>query len=131
MKSSKQNCTREPAGSALLMTLVMSGVALLLLAGAMTWSATHTRLTDRSNRYATAVAAGESAIEKVLTRMNQDFLDGGEAMVVANLDLYRTTVPTSADSAYWGDWEFNNASGQVGQTYVGRGIASNYVVLTG
>jgi hypothetical protein len=88
-------------------------------------------LTDRSNRYATAVAAGESAIEKVLTQMNMDFLDGGEALVVSNLNLYRTTIPTSADSAYWADWQFNNASGQTGQTYVGRGIASNYVVLTG
>jgi hypothetical protein len=113
------------------MTLVMSGIALLLLTGAMTWSATSTRLTDRSNRYATAVAAGESAIEKVLTQMNQDFLDGGESLVVNNLNGYRSTHPTSADSAYWTDWEFNNASGQIGQTYVGRGIASNYVVLTG
>jgi hypothetical protein len=113
------------------MTLVMSGIALLLLTGAMTWSATSTRLTDRSNRYATAVAAGESAIEKVLTQMNQDFLDGGESLVVNNLNSYRSTHPTSADSAYWTDWEFNNASGQIGQTYVGRGIASNYVVLTG
>jgi hypothetical protein len=131
MKSSKQNRIRKPAGSALLMTLVMSGIALLLLTGAMTWSATHTRLTDRSNRYATAVAAGESAIEKVLTQMNQDFLDGGEALVVNNLNLYRSTVPTSTDSVYWAGWEFNNASGQTGQTYIGRGIASNYVVLTG
>src|SRR6516225_5280834 len=114
MKSSKQNRIRKTAGSALLMTLVMTGIALILLAGAMGWSSTHARLTDRSNRYATAVAAGESAIEKILTQMNQDFLDGGEALVVNNLDLYRATVPTSADSAYWASWEFNNASGQVG-----------------
>jgi hypothetical protein len=131
MTSSNLNRTRQSAGSALLMTLVMSGVALLLLTGAMTWSATNTKLTDRSNRYATAVAAGESAIEKVLTQMNQDFLDGGEAMVVGNLNLYRSTVPTSADSPYWGNWEFNNASGQTGQTCIQRGMASNYVVLTG
>jgi hypothetical protein len=131
MKSSKQNRIRQPAGSALLMTLVMLGIALVLLTSAMAWSATHARLTDRSNRYATAVAAGESAIEKILTRMNQDFLDGGEALVVNNLSLYRSTVPTSTDSAYWASWEFNNASGQAGQTYIGRGVASNYVVLTG
>jgi hypothetical protein len=131
MKLSKQNRTRKRAGSALLMTLVMGGIALLLLTGAMSWSATNTRLTDRSNRYATSVAAGESAIEKVLTCMNQDFLDGGEGLVVNNLNLYRATVPTSTDSAYWAGWEFNNASGQIGQTYIGRGVASNYVVLTG
>src|SRR5580765_8709421 len=130
MKSPKLNRTRKPAGSALLMTLVMAGIALLLLTGAMTWSATHARLTDRSNRYATAVAAGESAIEKILTRMNQDFLDGGEALVMNNLDQYRGTVPNSADAAYWANWQFNNASGQVGQTLIQRGLASNYVVLS-
>lgn len=131
MKSSKQNRIQKTAGSALLMTLVMTGIALLLLTGAMTWSATHARLTDRSNRYATAVAAGESAIEKVLTHINQDFLDGGEALVVNNLDSYRSTVPTSADAPYWANWEFNNASGQIGETLIQRGLASNYVVLTG
>src|SRR5690242_9733020 len=105
MKSSKQNPIRQADGSALMMTLVMSGIALLLLTGAMTWSATNTRLTDRSNRYATAVAAGESAIEKVLTQMNLDFLDGGEALVVNNLDTYRSTYPAPTDSAYWANWE--------------------------
>jgi hypothetical protein len=131
MKLSKHNRIRPPAGSALLMTLVMCGIALLVLTGAMTWSATNTKLTERSNRYSRAVAASESAVEKVLTEMNKDFFEGGEAMVVGNLNLYRTTVPATADSAYWANWEFNNASGQVGQTYVSRGMASNYVVLTG
>jgi len=59
MKPSKLNRIRKTTGSALLMTLLMTGIALLLLTGAMTWSATHARLTDRSNRYATAIAAGE------------------------------------------------------------------------
>jgi len=131
MKASQLNRIRRLAGSALLMTLVMSGIALLVLTGAMNWSATNTRLTDRSNRYSTAVAAGESAIEKILTQMYKDFLEGGEAMVVNNLNLYRSTYPTSSDSTYWTGWEFNNASGQAGQTYVERGMASNYVVLTG
>ena len=131
MKSSSQNRDRQSTGSALVMTLVMSAVALTVLAGAMSWSSTNTRLTDRSNRYACAVAAGESAIDKVLTQMNKDFLEGGEGMVTYNLGLYRSTVPTPADSAYWANWEFNNALGQAAQTYVQGGIASNYVVLTG
>ena len=131
MKSFDQNRVGQPSGSALVMTLVMSAIALVVLAGAMSWSSTNTRLTERSNRYACAVAAGESAIDKILTWMNKDFLEGGEGMVVYNLDLYRATVPTAADSAYWAGWEFNNALGQVGQTYIQRGMASNYVVLTG
>ncbi len=131
MKSSKQNRVQRPAGSALVLTLVMSGVALLLLTAAMSWSTTNTRLTDRSNRYSRGVAAGESAIEKILTQMNKDFFEGGEGTVWNHMNLYRSTVPTSADSTYWANWEFNNASGQTGQTYVQRGVASNYVVLTG
>ena len=113
------------------MTLVMSGIALLLLTGAMTWSATNTKLNDRSNRYGRGVAAGEAAIEKALTRMNKDFFDGGGWAVAQNMNIYRGLVPTSADSAYWANWEFNNASGQTGQTYVQNGILTNYMVLTG
>src|SRR5579862_2116372 len=131
MKSRNQNRTQRRAGSALMMTLVMSGVGLLVLAGAMSWCATNTKLTDRSNRYARAVTAGESAIEKVLTQMNTDFYDGGQGMVDHNLSAYRASVPTSSDSSYWSTWEFNNAIGQVGQTYVQPGVVSNYVVLTG
>jgi hypothetical protein len=131
MKLSKLYRRRIRSGSALMVTLVMSGIALLVLAGAMSWSATSVKLTDRSNRYARAVAAAESALEKVVTQVNQDFLAGGEAMVVSHLDTYRNTYPTSLDSPYWSNWEFNNAIGQTAQTYVTRGAVSNYVVLSG
>src|SRR4051812_8787688 len=128
MKSSKQNPTRKVAGAALVMTLVMSGVALLVLTGAMTWSTTNTKLNDRSNRYGRGVVASEAAIEKALARMNKDFFDGGGWAVAQNLNIYRGVVPTSTDSAYWADWEFNNASGQAGQTYVQQGMLTNYTV---
>src|SRR4051794_36075919 len=111
MKTSKQNRIRQLAGGALLMTLIMSGIALLVLTGAMTWSTTNTKLNDRSNRYGRGVAAGEAAIEKALARMNKDFFDGGGWAVSQNLNTYRATVPTSTDSTYWANWEFSNASG--------------------
>src|SRR5262245_49288297 len=131
MKSCKQNRTRQLAGGALLMTLVMSGIALLVLTGAMTWSTTNTKLNDRSNLYGRGVAAGEAAVEKALAQMNKDFFDGGAWAVANNLNTYRSIVPTSADSAYWATWEFNNASGQTAQTYVHQGMLTNYTVLTG
>jgi hypothetical protein len=131
MKTSKQNRIRRLAGGALLMTLVMSGIALLVLTGAMSWSTTNSKLNDRSNRYGRGVPAGEAAIEKALARMNKDFLDGGGWAVSQNLNTYRATVPTSADSAYWANWEFSNASGLAGQTYVQQGMLTNYMVLTG
>jgi hypothetical protein len=131
MKTFKQNRIRRLAGGALLMTLIMSGIALLLLTSAMTWSTTNTKLNDRSNRYGRGVPGGEAAIEKALALMNKDFMDGGAWAVSQNLNTYRTTVPTSADSAYWANWEFSNASGVAGQTYVQQGMLTNYQVLTG
>jgi len=47
MNSSQQNPIRRRDGSALLMTLSMSGIALLVLAGAMTWSASNTKQIER------------------------------------------------------------------------------------
>ena len=118
------------AGSALILTLIMSAIGLALLAAALSWSASNTRLTYRAIQYNRSVAAAEAATEKVVTQINRDFLYGGESLVINNLNSYRqNTVPTTADSPYWGTWEFNDASGHTGQTYVQRGTAVNYVVL--
>ena len=118
-----------PAGSALVLTMVMTGVALAIMAGAMAWSASNAKLTDRSNRYTRSVGAAEAATEKVVSLISRDFLLGGEKLVRNNLASYRTAVPTAADSSYWADWEFNDANGGIGQTFVASGTASNYAVL--
>ena len=121
---------RHQAGSALMLTMIMSAIALALLAGAMSWSASSTRLTHRSIQYTRSVAAAEAATEKVVSQIRRDFLYGGESLVVNNLNSYRqNTVPSTSDSAYWSTWEFNDATGNIGQTYVQRGSARNYVVL--
>jgi hypothetical protein len=119
----------EEAGSAMLFTMIMSSVALGILAGAMAWSATNTRLTDRSNRYTQCVAAAETATEKVMGLVSKDFVSGGQGYVVDNLQTYRSVVPTATDSSFWSDWEFSDACGNTGQTYVDVGAASNYVAL--
>ncbi|MGO8836451.1 MAG: hypothetical protein ACLQAH_05705 [Limisphaerales bacterium] len=124
--------TQKPrqAGSALMLTLIMSAVALALLAGAMSWSSSNTRLTYRSIQYNRSVAAAEAATEKVVSQINRDFLYGGQSFVVNNLNLYRqNTVPTASDSPYWATWQFNDGNGNIGQTYVQPGSAANYVVL--
>ncbi len=118
------------AGSALILTLIMSAVALALLAGAMSWSANNTRLTYRSIQYRRSVAAAEAATEKVVSQINRDFLYGGESLVINNLNIYRqNTVPSSTNSPYWGTWVFDDANGNAGQTYVQRGTAIKYAVL--
>ena len=117
-------------GSALVITMIMSAVALAVLAGAMSWSATSTRLTYRSIQYNRSVAAAEAATEKVVSQINRDFLYGGENLVDNNLNVYRqNTVPSSSDAPYWSTWKFDDGNGNTGQTYVQRAPGTSYIVL--
>ena len=82
------------------------------------------------HQYTRSVAAAEAATEKVVSQIGQDFLSGGEKLVSDNLVNYRqNTVPSTADSAYWNNWRFDDANGNNGQTYVQRTPGNNYVVL--
>jgi hypothetical protein len=117
------------AGSALLLTMIMGGVALAILAGAMAWSASSTRMTYRSIQYTRSEAAAEAATEKVVSQISRDFLYGGENLVVNNLASYKNLVPSTSDSAFWGNWVFNDATGNAGQTFVQRGTSVSYVAL--
>jgi hypothetical protein len=119
------------AGNALVMTMIMTAVALIILAGILSWSTGTARLAARSNQFTRAVAAAEAATEKVNSQLASDFLNGGEALVIANLSSYRQIVPTSSDSPYWSDWQFSDAQGNVGNTFVQQGAVSNYTVLSG
>ncbi len=117
-------------GSALLLTMIMCGVALAILAAAMVWSVSSTRLTYRSIQYARTEAAAEAATEKVVSKINQDFQYGGQSLVLNNMSLYQQTlVPTAADSAYWNNWQFDDGNGNIGQTYVAHGVSGAYVAL--
>ncbi|MFO1515100.1 MAG: hypothetical protein U1F83_19710 [Verrucomicrobiota bacterium] len=118
------------AGSALALTLIITAIALAILASAMTWSASSTRQTYRTIQYDRSVAAAEAATEKVLTRMTRDFLSGGDKQVTDNLESYRQLVPATSDSAYWNNWEFNDAIGHTSKTYVLGSSSNSYVVLT-
>lgn len=130
MKTPSANRKPDCTGSALVLTMIMSAIALAILASVMAWSATSTRLTHRSIQYTRSVAAAEAATEKVVSQITADFLNGGESLVVNNLNTYRqNTVPTAADSAYWSTWTFNDANGNNGQTYVLRTNANSYTVL--
>ena len=119
------------AGNALMMTLIMMAVALILVAGVLSWSASNARLATRTTEYTRAVAAAEAADEKINTRMASDFLSGGEVQVISNLPSYRATVPTIADSGYWTNWQFSDAQGNINKTLVLQGSATNYTILNG
>jgi Tfp pilus assembly protein PilX len=116
-------------GSALMLAMIMTAIALAILAGVMTWGATSNRMTHRSIQYTRSVAAAEAATEKVESQIARDFLAKGETYVVNNLNSYQNMVPTSADSSYWNTWEFNDALGNLNRTYVQRIPGTSSIVL--
>lgn len=121
---------QNQTGSALMLTMIMSAIALAILAGVMTWAASSTRMTHRSIQYTRSVAAAEAATEKVVSQITHDFLFGGEQLVSDNLNSYRLKMtPSPSDSAYWSNWEFNDATGNIGRTYVQRTPGNSYIVL--
>ncbi len=122
---------QEPnkSGSALALTMIMTAIALAMLAAAMSWSASSTQLTHRSIQYTRSVAAAEAGTEKVLSQMTKDYLLGGDLLVRDNVASYRQLVPTSADSAFWSGWEFNDAGGNPGRTFVQSATSGSYVNL--
>jgi hypothetical protein len=116
--------------SALLLTMVMTGIAVLTVASVLSYTTSSARLNYRASQYERAIAAAEGATEKVVGMVSHDYLNGGEAAVQANLDVYRNSVLSSSDAPFWGDWEFSDAAGHVGRTYVGVGNSTNYVLLS-
>lgn len=126
--ASESQESRQAAG-ALLLTLMMTGIALSTLAAAMNWAVNNTRLNYRSNQYARSVAAAEAVTEKAVSQISQDYLRGGERLVTDNLNLYRQGTLTPSDSPYWNGWEFTDACGHAGQTFVQPGNGTSYIVL--
>lgn len=125
MKQTSSTQRPGQTGSALALTMIMSGIALAVLAGVMKWSANSTQLTHRSIQYTRSVAAAEASTEKVFSQITRDYLNGGEVLVGANLDSYRLLVPRPTDSSFWNQWEFNDADGHVGQTFVQKRGSTN------
>jgi hypothetical protein len=112
-----------------MLVMIMSAIALAILAGVMTWSASSARLTHRSIQYTRSTAAAEAATEKVISQITQDFLSGGQSEVVNHLNTYRTMVPTPSDSSYWNTWVFDDGNGNLNQTFVQAPTSTNYLVL--
>jgi hypothetical protein len=117
MKLQLASQTRR-SGFALIMVLILVGVSLAILAGAMNRSQTVAILNQRNNDFATSSAAAEAAVEKAYARMAYDFQSYGVAGVSNNwkLNIYQTNIPN--ENAYWNNYQFTDAQGNVGRTYV-------------
>jgi hypothetical protein len=107
------------AGYALMLVLVLTTVLLVALAATMSRSYGNARLNSRNNQYQNGLYAAEAATERVIARMKSDFNNGNLTAVTNNMDTYRASVPSSTESGgYFGNFQFSDAKGHVGQTYV-------------
>src|SRR5487761_2164390 len=115
------------AGGARIMVLILVGVSILVLAGVMNRSQTVSLLNERNNDYTIACNAAEAAVEKVYGRMAYDFQAYGSGQVSGNLAMYRTNIPNVPENAFWSDFQFSDAQGNAGRTYVS--FVTNYAGL--
>jgi hypothetical protein len=113
-------CQRaQAAGYALLTVMGIVAVSLIVMAATMRRTGTVALLNNRNNIYTVNVNAAEAAVEKVYARLSYDFIASGVGGVAANLPLYRTNVPSAAESEYWNNFQFSDGRGNANRTYVG------------
>jgi hypothetical protein len=112
--------TRKERGYALMLVLIFTGIGLLVMGGVLSWSTNNANHIERHNQYYTTLAAAEAATEKILSDICTTYQKEGEGSVYAKMSTYNGWVPTSAESSYWSDFEFNDGSSHVGKSTVTR-----------
>jgi hypothetical protein len=100
------------------MVLVLTGVAILILAASMRRTTTTAALNARNEEFTASVNAAEASTEMVIARMRRDYDQGSDAAIANNLEAYRQSVPTADHDAYWADYEFSDAQGNPACNYV-------------
>ena len=106
------------AGFALLIVLIMSGISIALLAGAMYRSHTVSSLNQRNNDYQAANNAAEAAVEKAYAGVAWTFQSYGVGAVSNGVVMFQTNIPSGAEEGYWTNYLFSDAQGNNNQTYV-------------
>src|SRR5882724_8496509 len=119
MKTPKILSTPKAEGYALLLTLFMAAISMTLLISTMSRLTGDAALNARSGQYNSTLFAAESAVERVVARMQYDYLNGSDSWVTNNLSLYRNSYP-GADSGensqlnnYWSNFQFSDAQGNL------------------
>ena len=111
-------------GYAILLTLFMAAVSITLLVSTMSRLNGDADLNARSGQYNASLFAAESAVERVVARMQYDYLNGGDSWITNNLSLYRNMYPgvdsaeAAATSNYWSNFQFFDAQGHANSTYI-------------
>jgi hypothetical protein len=101
-----------------MMVLVLCLATMLILTSILSWTSTNVNLSGRNNEYFRTVAAAEAAAEKVIAAIQADYQSGGDAGVQPNISTYRSRVPLASDDAILGNYTYNDAQGNSGQTFL-------------
>ena len=121
----------QRGGYALVMVMVFAAIGITVLTGTMNWASQTALMNERSNQMTTTLYAAEASTERIVSRLMFDYKASGEATVYANINSYRTNVPTAGQSSYWSDFQFSNGAGTAGQNYVNRTQTQSYTSLGG
>jgi hypothetical protein len=105
--------------------MFMVAISLTVLIATMSRLTGDADLNARNGQYNASLYAAEAAVERVVARMQYDFLmGGGSAAISNNLDLYRSYYPgklgsTEDPSGYWSNFQFSDGvPGNLNATYV-------------
>src|SRR4051812_26282086 len=113
MKTTAVSQSKKNSAYALMITVILTGVTLLVLAATLRLTSGECRLTGRHNLYTSAVAAAEGGTERVMAQMERDFQNQA---VSSNLNTYSSLLP---DQANWPTkYEFSDGRGSPNKTRV-------------
>lgn len=133
---------RRRDGWALLATLTLAACALITLAGVLNWANENATSAERNNEFFATTYAAESATEKVMATLSQQYQDYGLSVVNQNLSSYETILPSrSVDGSYWANYKFSegttpnqvlvfNSAQNVTNTISSSSVYSAYAGLT-
>ena len=123
---------KKNGGYVLMIVLALGVIGLTFMAGSMDWANNTSAMTDRNNEYFTTAYAAEAATAQALAGVITDYRLSGEGVVQNKLDIYRVNVPNSTSNAYWGNYQFTDAtsvSNVSSRMFVGRVATNNTIVL--
>lgn len=116
-------------GYAMLWVLLFSSVSMLVLGGAMDWTAQSASMTERNVDYSMALAAAEGASEAAVARIAHEFQVRGEGSVYRGLESFKKIVPGTNDHKFFGRYRFSNGGGNANQVHIIRTKPTQYVPL--
>lgn len=104
-------------GSALVLVLILSFVTMLVLVSTLQWTTTNTNLSERHNEYHRTLAVAEAATEAVISKADSDYKLGGDNVVLANINTYKSIVPSSNNPVF-SAYRFTDGQSQAAKTHV-------------